>query len=181
VQRCIGVPSWDEIIPLLVGFDRIISLKVFLPERSLNIISAQTWLALSKNFSRVVSLSFIQFNTTDASALAQLFCAFPHLRKIYISGIVSTDIFESEQPSATTFRPPLDLHSFETRVFGMRAVLEWFLSLSARPALRTVRLYQIEYGDLAMVNKFIGAFGSGLESLSLSTFVEDCMLPHLIR
>jgi hypothetical protein len=59
-------------------------------------------------------------------------------------------------------------------------VLEWLLSLSAPPALRTAYLTNIEDGDLAALHKFIRVFGEGLESFRVSTSVQDCMCTHLI-
>jgi hypothetical protein len=90
----------------------------------------------------------------------------------------STDVFQSEQPSATTFPPDLD--TLDLGISGVGAALEWWLSLPARPALRTIRLYRVHYADHAMLNKFIGAVGSDLESFTFSPYVLDCTLPYAI-
>jgi hypothetical protein len=173
-----GAESWDKVIPLLVGFHRIISLKIILFE-SLNFIDAQTWLALGKKFSKVVSLSLTDFSCDNVSSLARVICAFPHLRELSLHGVM-TGAFESEQPSATTFPLPPDLDTLDLGILGTGDVLRWFLSLSARPTLRTIRLYRVHETDPAMVNEFIGALGSGLESFTLFTYIDDCTLPYAI-
>jgi hypothetical protein len=58
-------------------------------------------------------------------------------------------------------------------------VLEWLLSLPVRPALRTVRLYDLQDRNLPFFHKFIQAFGNGLQSLTLSPFMDDCMLSYV--
>jgi hypothetical protein len=78
-----------------------------------------------------------------------------------------------ELASATTLRLLPDLITLHLQGPVIKAILEWFLSLSIRPALRTVRLYDIVGGDLTTLHRFIGALGSDLESLTLSADL-DC-------
>jgi len=47
-------------------------------------------------------------------------------------------------------------------------MLEWFISFPDRPTLRTVRLHAVEDADLELVDRFMGAFGNDMETLSLS-------------
>jgi hypothetical protein len=146
-------------------------------------VNAETWSTLGKNLPGVVSLSLTHFSFSNVSSLAQVVSSFPLLRELSMRGLMRstwTAVFQPELPSATMFRLPPNLHTLEVRISGMGAVLEWLLSLEARPALRTLRLYDISDGDLATVHKVIKAFGGGLESLSLSSLVKDCTLPHLI-
>jgi hypothetical protein len=175
-----GAPIWENIITLLIGFDRIVSLDVTLCWRSLH---AQMWSTLSNNFSGVVSLSVRHFAFHDATSLTRVLCAFPRLRKLSMRGMMSVEApaLEAEPPSATTFRLPVDLHTLDIGHSGLRAVLECFLSLSARSTLHTACLLNIEDRDLASVHKFIRVFGNGLESFTLSAWVQDCMRPCLIR
>jgi hypothetical protein len=116
-----------------------------------------------------VSLSLAS-SLTSPSSLAQVFCAFPCLRKLSILGSIS--LISDELSSATTFQLPPDLNTFELQSLFMHTTLEWLLSLPVRPALRTVRLHYLQDRDLAMFHKFIGALGNNLESLSLCTYLE---------
>jgi hypothetical protein len=176
VRLSFAAPTWEEVAPLLVGFHRIISLKLVLMERSLNAISAQTWLALGENLPGVVSLSLTHFKRSDASSVAQAICAFPHLRQLSIQGSITR---LPELASAMAFRLSPDLDTLGLDVVGAAAVLEWLLSLPVRPALCTVRLYNLQDRDLAIFNKFIQAFGDALQSLTLSPVINHCMLPHV--
>jgi hypothetical protein len=178
VPLCDGAPTWDDVLPLLVGFHRIISLKVDAWEQSLNPISAQTWLALGNTFSRVVSLSLLNFKSNDMSSVAQIICAFPCLRKLSICMSIYSTI--PEPSFATTFGLSPHLDTVELNAASLAAVLEWLLSLPVRPTLRTVRLYSLLDEHLASFHRFIRVFGNGLESLSLSTLIKDGTLPYLI-
>jgi hypothetical protein len=171
-----GAPTWDEVVPLLVGFHRVVSMNV-VQWVSLNAISAQTWLTLGRNFSRVESLFLTSVKDNDISSLARVLCAFPCLRKLSIRMPVNSTI--PELSSATTFRLSPHLHTLDLRR-SVAAVLEWLLSLPVRPALRTVYLDILQDEDLATFHKFIGVFGNGLKSLSLSSLIKDRTLPYLI-
>jgi hypothetical protein len=172
--------AWDGVAPLLVGFHRIISLKVSLCGRHLNAISAQTWLALGKTFSRVVSLSLFCFKRTDASSVTPVICAFPCLRELRMFVLVSFNSTFPQLSSATTFQLSPHLDTLELNLTNLAAVLDLLLSFPVRPTLRTVRLYNLQNGDFAGFNRFIGVFGNGLESLSLSALMSDGTLPYLI-
>ena len=89
------------------------------------------------------------------------------------------DVFDM-RPSATTFQLPAELHTLDFGYDGIGAVLEWLLSLSVRPALRTVCLISIRDEDLAAVHKFIRVFGNSLESFGLASKVQDCMRTRLL-
>jgi hypothetical protein len=163
-------PTWDRIIPLLVGFHRVTSLEVNLCGLSLDVINTQTWLTLSKNFSSVVSLSLEYFSSTDASSLAQVFCAFHHLRKLSLHGSMSST--PTELVSTTTFRLPSDLDTFTLETMDVNTMLEWLVSLPVRPTLRAVRLRYLHDKDVAVFHRFIRAVGDDLESLSLCTHMQ---------
>jgi hypothetical protein len=113
------------------------------------------------------------------ASLARVICAFPCLRELSIFSHIESTF--PELASSATFQLSPYLHTLELDVHSAAAVVEWFLSRSFRPTIRTARLYYLEVADLAVYHKLIGAFGNDLESLSLSTFTQDCMLPHLIR
>jgi hypothetical protein len=162
--------TWDEIIPLLIGFHRIASLELELSERSLNSINPQTWLALGRTLSGVVSLSLMCFKQSDVPSLARAICAFPCLRELSIFGYIESTF--PELVSSATFQLSPYLHTLELDVHSATAVVEWFLSRSFRPTIRTARLYYLEVADLAVYHKLIGAFGNDLESLSLSTYLK---------
>jgi hypothetical protein len=178
-----GGPTWDHIIPLLIGFHRIVSLDITLFGQYLDSTNPEMWSTLGNNFSGVVSLSLSNLFFTDASDFAQAVCAFPCLRKLIIRDVInstSTEMFESELPPATTFRLPPDLHTFNLGIVGTDAVLMWWLSFPTRPALRTVRTHRVRVEDLAMIQKFIGALGNDLLSFTITTEDEDCKLPNVI-
>jgi hypothetical protein len=92
-----------------------------------------------------------------------------------------TEVFESEQPSATTFPLSPDLGTLDLSTSNIDAMLEWWLSLSERPALHAIRVYQVQDGNLATLNKFMGAVGQDLESFTLHPFVQNCTLLYVIR
>jgi hypothetical protein len=176
-----GAPTWDKLIPLLVGFHRIVSLNLPVFWESLDVMNPETWSLLGKNFSGVVSLSLVtvHFSYTNVSSLARIICAFPCLRELSIRVDINST-FPELSSAATTFRLSPDLDTLELEIENVAAVLEWLLSLPVRPTLRTVRLYNLQDADLAIFQKFIRVFGNDLESLSLSTLTEDCALSHLI-
>jgi hypothetical protein len=123
------------------------------------------------------------FVFNDATSFARVVCAFPRLRELRMRCTVrstSTVASEAELPSATTFRLSADFHSLDIGYNGIGAVLEWLLSLSAPPALRTACLIGLEDEDLAALHKFIRVFGEGLESFTVSASAQDCMRTHLI-
>jgi hypothetical protein len=146
-------------------------------------VNAQPWSTLAENFSGVTSLSIStiaqDFVFNDANSFARMVCAFPRLRELRMRCTVRSTLTvvasEAELPSATTFRLSADFHSLDIGYDGIGAVLEWLLSLSAPPALRTVRLTDIKDGDLAALHKFIRILGEGLESFTVSASVQDCM------
>jgi hypothetical protein len=142
------------------------------------------WSTLGKNFSGIVSLCLSDIVFINASSFAQVICAFPCLQELSIrSAIQSTSagVFESKPlPSATTFCLPPDLHTICLGITGLKTILEWLLSLPALPALRTVRLEPVQDEDLAMFHKFIRALGNHLESITLSTHLDECMFRYVI-
>jgi hypothetical protein len=138
------------------------------------------WSTLGNNLSGVVSLTLTHFMFANVSSFAQVLCAFPCLRELSIHHAVRFTP-TAVLPSATMLRPPPDLHTLNLDIMPIGAVLEWFLSLSTRPTLRTVRLRHVQAEDFAVFQKFIGAFGNDLESLTLSTLIDDCKpLPYVI-
>jgi hypothetical protein len=175
-----GVPAWDEVVPLLVGFHRVVSLEVFISEQYLNTLSPQTWLALGKTFSKVVSLRLSCVTLSDASSFTRVVCAFFCLRELRMHVSLDLTFQVPESSFATTFRLSPHLDTLELNMMALAAVLEWLLSLPVRPTLRTVRLYNLRPADCAIIHKFIGVFGTGLESLSLSTLTKDCALPYIV-
>jgi hypothetical protein len=176
MRQCNSGPTWDEIILQLVGFHRIVSLTVDLSGQSPN---AQTWSALGKNFPTVVSLYLGGFGCSQASSLVRLICSFPSLRKLFVCGVFRLTSTESALASATTLRLSPDLDTLELGIAGVDTIMEWLLSLPVRPAIRTVRLQGAQPADLTILHKFIGAFGNGLEMLTLSAYT-DGVLPYLI-
>ena len=177
-------PSWDKVAPLLVGFDRIVSMRIILFPGSLKFTSAQTWLELGKNFSRVQELNifFEWVPPSDGPSFAQFAHAisvFPCLRGLTLQG----PIMLSTPPrlaTETTFRASPHLETLYLSVGNVSIVFEWLLLLADRPALRHVRLHYFHDSELASSHKFMRAYGNGLESLALSPFVTHGMLPYAI-
>ena len=170
MDRGLGASALDEISPLLAGFHRIQLLIVTLWGFSLERISLQTWSTLGNAFSTLVSLSLTSTQDTDMSSVAQVICAFPGLRNLSLSvSIPST----SPEPPSTMFRLPPLLDTLKLNT-SAAAVLDWLLSRPVRPALRTVRLHLLEDSDLAIAFKFLTVFSNSLESLWLSTLIDDC-------
>ena len=177
-------PNWDEVAPLLVGFDRIVSMRIILFPGTLKATSAQTWLELGKNFSRVqeVNMSFEWVPPSDGPSFAQFAHAisvFPCLRELTLRG----PIMLSAPPrlaSETTIRASPHLDTLNLSVGNVGVVFEWLLSLVDRPALRHVHLHYFHDTEVASSHKFMRAYGNGLESLSLSPLVTSGILPSAI-
>jgi hypothetical protein len=94
--------------------------------------------------------------------------------------LTPTELFESEQRPATTIPLSSDLDTLDLSGMVIGAMLAWWLSLSAPPVLRTIRLYRVYNDELAIIEKFIGAVGHDLESFTLCPNFEDCTLPSVI-
>jgi len=180
---------WDEIMTLLVGFHRIVSLNIVLPfSYPPDLMNAQSWSTLGENFSAVTSLCFesesSRFVFDNATSFARMVCAFPRLQKLRMRSTVlstSTAALQAELPSATTLRLSPDFHTLDIGHNGIGVVLDWLLSLPTPPALRHIYLSNIEDGDLAAFHKFIRVLGDGLESVMLVASSQDCMCTDLIR
>jgi hypothetical protein len=173
-----GAPSWERLFPLLIGFHRITSLTVVILARSrtFNNDNAKTWSALGRTFPGVVSLSLTYCSRHEyPSSIARAIYAFPSLQRLSLEGSIPT----LERAYATTLQLSPHLDTLELNVRLADAVMDWLVSLPVRPALRAVRLYDLQDTDLPMFYKFIRAFGNGLESLSLSP-PRDGMLPSVI-
>jgi len=120
---------------------------------------------LCEHFPQVVSLSLLHIRYSSAWSVTEVICAFPCLRELSLNGVIDL----ARPRSMTAIRLPPNLDTVEVGYWGLDTTLEWLLSFPVRPALRAVCLQQVRRADLAIVHKFIGAFASDLESLSLYT------------
>ena len=103
-----------------------------------------------------------------------LFCAFPCLQSLAVdcSGIHSSKSgVDLPIPSTLSLSP--HLRELELNCIGMDAVLDWFLSLPDRPALRSVGLRPIRRNNSATIAKLLKALENSLETFLISTAVVE--------
>ena len=146
---------WDETLPLLVGFERLRSLMA--TDLPVHRLGAEPVSTLFHSFSAAVNvrLDDVRFATTDK--LVRLICAFPRLQRLafHCSRIVSDEL-----PTQTTFSPSPYLNVLEFNCVCMDQVLDWFLSLPDRPALRTVGLHPNKTNDFDTIARLLRAVES---------------------
>jgi len=121
-----------------------------------------------------VRLKFVRFR--GAGQLTRFICAFPHLQRFATdrSGSNLYD-FEYELP---TFNLSPHLRVLELNASCMDAILNWYLALPRRPALRAVGLHATRWNKPELIAKFLSALENSLEILFITTlFVAGSQWP----
>jgi hypothetical protein len=162
--------SWHTLLPQLVGLKRITSLRL-----SNIAVDHENSRALSapSDLSRVATLHLEGVFFIDMTAFAQFVCAFPYLQTLSIVGSLNSDEVRHELPRSNAFCPSPNLVALELNFVQIAVLLEWFLSLPAHPAFRSVCPHEIWDSDLDLVDKFLAALGNSLEYLSFSAHFDD--------
>jgi hypothetical protein len=161
---------WDEILPLLVGFESVSKLTLnYLPVHHLN--SAQ-----SARFSAAVDVRLEDIRFATAGQLIRFICAFPCLQILYISSTGTyPDDFAVDVPAPSAFRPSPHLRVLELDDVCMDAMLDWFLSLPDRPPLRALGLRLLSaHGSETLANLLL-VLENSLEFFLISTAVRGGM------
>lgn len=164
---------WHETLPLLVGFETIRSLAMTdLPVHCLN---AHALSALFRNFSGAVDVRLDDVVFDTAGQLVRFICAFPCLQTLAIHCVdIRSAEFGVDLPILS---PSPHLRILELDNVCMDAVLEWFLSLPDRPALRVVGLHSKHTNNPETIAKLLSSLENSLESFLISTaIVDDGML-----
>jgi len=164
--------QWDEIVPVLVGFESVRSLTLTtLPTCC---FSPQALSALFRNFSAAVNVRLDNVHFTTAGELIRFICAFPCLQKLAIdcTRLHSHD-FAVDMPAPSTLRPSRYLRVLELHTVCMDAVLDWYLSLppADRPALQAVRLHCNTTNNSETIARLLLALENSLEDFLISTAV----------
>jgi hypothetical protein len=144
-----------------------------LPARSLH---ADILSALIRNFSAAVDLRLDKIGVDSIGQLVRFICGFPSLQRLVVTcqGIRS-DKFGFDMPAPTAFRPSPHLRVLELDYICMDAVLDWFLSLPDRPALRAVGLRPLDRNDSSTIAKLLLALKDSLEVFLISTTIAHGM------
>jgi hypothetical protein len=166
--------SWDHNLPLFVAFESIRSLTLIeLPARGLR---ANVLCAFIRNFSAAVDLRLDGIPFDSIGQLVRFICAFPSLQRLAVTcqGIGPND-FGFDLPAPTAFSLSPHLRVLELDYVCMDAVLDWFLSLPNRPALRAVGLRPLDRNNSSTVAKLLLALEDSLEEFFISTTIAHGM------
>ena len=167
--------KWEKTLPLLVGFKSIRSLAVTDSPGHPGCLGDLAMSTLFCNFSAAVDVRLENVRFLTAGCLIRFICTFPRLERLAIH-CNGTSLYEVGVWWPTpTFDLSPHLRVLELDDICMDAVLDWFLSLPDRPALRAVGLHPDCKNNSEIVTKLLTALENSLESFLISTLISDGM------
>jgi hypothetical protein len=161
-------------LPLSVGFKSIRSL--ILSGISTEDLDVDVLSAFFCNFSAAVDLRLDDVYFESVGQFVRVVCSFPSLQRLAVTGsrIRSDEFgFDLQAPMALRLSPHLRVLELDDAC--MDAVLDWFLSLPDRPALRAVGLDPIHTNNSSTISNLLLTLEDSLESFLISTTVADGM------
>jgi hypothetical protein len=155
--RCLllGEQEYNKIVPLLVGFESV------------------RWLHITDLFS----------HSLNTRALSALFCNFSTAVEVQLDVVTLASAsqlirfigFKVDLSDPTTLHPSSHLCVLELDDTCIDAVLDWFLTLPDRPALRAVGLHTIHSNNSESIANLLSTLENSLEIFLISTAIAQGM------